>query len=697
MTRLFIAEKPDMGRKIAAALAPPHKNGAGFIETGEGTVTWCIGHIMRSFEPSDYDPLWKKWDFSVLPMIPPVWQLKVEDTKKKQFITIKNLLKNATEVVNAGDPGREGQLIVDEVLQYLNNKKPVKRILLAALDKPSIRNALNNLEDNANFYNLFLAAECRGYADWLIGMNGTRAYTLVAQKNNYEGVLSVGRVQSPTLAIVVKRDLEIENFISHTYYSIAAKFSSTKAFNTLWKPNEKTPSTSLDKEKRLIDNNLADSIIKKIQGKSGIVSDYSEVEGKTNQPLPFNLSKLQIFANAKWGTSAKDILDTCQSLYQIHELTSYPRTDCQYLKESHHADAPQITANIAKSLPNLVQASSGVTLSIKTAAWNDKKLSDHYAIIPTLKVADSSKLSPLELKIYQVICERYLTQFYPASEFLTTTIVIDCENEKFKTTGKVVTKPGWKAVFDSGEEEISEDGNDDAQSLPVLKIGDTVQFVNAVKNTKQTTPPARFTEGTLLDAMTNVHTLVDDPIHKAKLKDKKGIGQEATRTGILETLFKRNFLTKQGKKLISTEAARTLIKNLPKKITDPSLTAIWEDALDKIAEGKITVAEFKSKQQSWVQQLVTDAQSLSINISNNANSNAKSKPTYQTNTSNQVKSNTAKTATKTASKSVSKTTGQNCSACGQGQMVEKKAKASGKIFLGCNTWPKCTNVEWPKK
>lgn len=696
MTRLFIAEKPDMGRKIAAALAPPHKNGPGYIETGEGTVTWCVGHIMRSFEPPDYNSNWEKWDFSVLPMIPPSWEVKVDDKKKTQFNTIKTLLKSSTEIVNAGDPGREGQLIVDEVLKYLKNKKPVLRILLDALDKQSIRNALNNMEDNRNFYNLFLAAECRGYADWLIGMNGTRAYTLVAQKNHYKGVLSVGRVQSPTLAIVVHRDEEIENFVPHTYYTIGAKFSSTKIFNTMWRPNDNTPANVLDKEKRLIDNATADNIIQKIQGKNGTVTDYSEVEGKTYQPLPFNLSKLQIYANSKWGTSAKDILDTCQSLYQNHELTSYPRTDCQYLKESHHADGQIITGNIAQAFPHLAQAVTGATLSIKSSAWNDKKLSDHYAIIPTQKVADVSKLSPLEAKVYQVICERYLAQFYPANEYLTTTIVIDCENEKFKTTGKVVTKPGWKAIFDSGEEEKAEDDNDESQTLPVLKIGDTVKFESAIKNTKVTTPPARFTEGTLLDAMTNVHTLVSDPVHKAKLKDKKGIGQEATRTGILEKLFNNNLLIKQGKKLISSEAARVLVHNLPKKIIDPTLTAIWEDALDKIAEGKITADEFKSKQHIWVQQLVTDARNLSITITSSApaktSASSGSKPAAKS-TSKPATTGASKPATKTPAK----TSGKTCPTCGTGQLVEKVAKASGKKFLGCNTWPKCNHTEWPKK
>lgn len=692
-----------MGRKIAAALAPPHKNGPGYIETGEGTVTWCIGHIMKSFDPPDYNSNWKKWDFSVLPMIPPSWEIKVDEKKKTQFSTIKNLLKTATEIVNAGDPGREGQLIVDEVLKYLKNKKPVKRILLDALDKPSIRNALNNLEDNAKFYNLFLAAECRGYADWLIGMNGTRAYTLVAQKNHYDKVLSVGRVQSPTLAIVVHRDLAIESFVAHTYYTIAAKFSSGKLFNTSWRPNNNTPANVLDSEKRLIDLTTADNIIKKIQGKTGTVTDYSEVEGKSNQPLPFNLSKLQIYANAKWGSSAKDILDTCQSLYQNHELTSYPRTDCQYLKESHHTDGKVIVSNIGHSFPHLTQAASGATLSIKSAAWNDKKLSDHYAIIPTQKVADISKLNPLELKVYQAVCERYLAQFYPANEYLTTTIVIDCENEKFKTTGKVVTKPGWKAIFDGGEEETSEEDNDDSQTLPVLKIGDVVKFESAIKNTKQTTPPARFTEGTLLDAMTNVHTLVTDPVHKAKLKDKKGIGQEATRTGILEKLFNYNLLSKQGKKIISTEAARELVKNLPKKIIDPTLTAIWEDALDQIADGKITADYFKEKQHEWVHKLVSDAKTLTIKITSTAPpaTAKKGAGTGKSSYSNSKPTGSGFSASKGTTagkpKAPSKSTGKKCPTCGTGELVEKTGAASGKKFLGCNTYPKCKHTEWPKK
>jgi DNA topoisomerase-3 len=689
MTRLFIAEKPDMGKKIASALNGPYKNGPGYIETGEGIVTWCIGHILKSHEPEHYKKDWEKWDLSVLPMIPSDLELKVDIKKKKQFDVIKDLMKNATEIVNAGDPGREGQLIVDEVLKYLKNKKPVKRILLDALDKKSIRTALGVMQDNKNFYNLFLAAECRGYADWLIGINGTRAYTLIAQQNKYKGVLSVGRVQTPTLAIVVRRDEAIETFVPHTYYVINATFSfQEKSFITTWKPNPSTNKDVLDSGKRLIDLATAQSILAKIQGQAGKIIDYTQTQGKSAQPLPFSLSKLQIFANAKWGLSAKDVLDACQSLYEVHELQSYPRTDCQYLKEEHHADGPLITNNIAQAFPHLSNIVQGATLSIKSQAWNNKKLSDHYAIIPTHKVADLTKLSAKEAKIYQAVCERYLAQFYPECEFLSTSITVECAQEHFKATGKIIIKQGWKAVYSNDEEEDtsntnSEDSEENSkQTLPQVKQNDMVDYVSAKKTDKQTTPPARFTEGTLIAAMTNVDTIVTDPVHKAKLKDKKGIGQESTRTSIIENLYTRDFLVKDGKKIISTPVARVLINHLPPMIIDAAWTAIWEDFLDKIANGTIKAEDFKLKQQQWVTQLVSDAKKTNISIANTS-------PVATT------KATTSK-SNSTSNKAAPKTTTTTCPKCNVGTLVERKSK-TGTKFLACNQYPKCNHVEWLKK
>lgn len=697
MKRLFIAEKPDMGRKIAASLAKPHKNGQGYIETAEGIVTWCIGHIMRSYEPQEYNPDWEKWNFNSLPMIIEEWKIKVETSKSAQFKVIKGLLSTVDEVVNAGDPGREGQLIVDEVLHFLKNKKPVKRILLFALDLKSIRQALGQMEDNSKFHPLYEAGVCRGYADWLMGMNATRAYTLLAQKTGYKGVLSVGRVQSPTLAIVVRRDEEIDKFIPHDYYTIMGTFNhSNNSFNAYWKPNENTPLQFLDSENKIIDKNLAVSIANKVKGNKGTVTDYEEKDGKEPPPLPFNLSKMQIYANARWGMSAKEVLDTCQALYEKHELQTYPRTDCQYLPENQFTDAPLIIAHIGKSHSQLTTAAQNATPTLKSNAWDDSKLGDHFGLIPTKKEAVLSQLTQNEQRIYQTVCERYLSQFYPACEFRTASVTIECQAEIFKANGKVITSPGWKAIFGNDEDVEEKKGSDEEEQIfPALKSGLLVDCINSKLSEKKTSPPSRYTEGTLIKAMTNIHTLVSDIEQKKKLKEKKGIGQEATRTGILENLFKRTLLVRQGKQIISSSAGRALVKVLPKKITDPALTAIWEDALDKIAEGKMSAQAFKQKQNEWVIKLVDEARNAQIDKIEQilpATKGGTSKSYTPSKTSAPSKSGT------TSSSSVKSTPkGKSCPKCKTGSLVKKTAKASGKEFMACNTWPTCDYVEWPKK
>jgi DNA topoisomerase III len=687
MTRVIIAEKPDMGRKIAAALAKPHKNGNGYIETADGIVTWCIGHIMKSFEPNEYNPAWEKWSFEQLPMLIDEWKIKIEPEKSKQFKVIKELLSTCTEVVNAGDPGREGQLIVDEVLQYLKFKKPSKRVLLYSLDQKSIKQAFANLQDNKNFFNLYEAGVCRGYADWLMGMNATRAYTLLAQKSGYKGVLSVGRVQSPTLAIVVRRDEEIENFKPHEYATIIAHFDHQgKTFNAYWKHQQSTPKDWLDSEGRLINLQAATQISQKVINKNGIIKNYEEKDGKENAPLPFNLSKMQIYANAKWGMSAKEVLDTCQALYEKHELQTYPRTDCQYLPENQFSDASIILDHLKNSQPNLTQAINGANPNFKGASWDDSKLGEHFGLIPTKKQADLNQLSPNEKRIYQAVCERYVAQFYQACEYKTAAIIVECEQEIFKANGKIIIKPGWRSIF-SNEEEAEEKINDDEQEqvFPNIAPNQQVLCKNSKKQEKKTSAPPRFTEGTLIKAMTNVHTLVSDPEQKKKLKEKKGIGQEATRTQIIENLFRRTLFTKQGKQIISSSAARSLIHALPKKVTDPALTAVWEDALDRIAEGKISAQTFKEKQNQWVIQLIEEAKKTTMAAI------VQSAPPAKTSSNKiNVGSSPVKSTTKPSVK------GQSCPKCNVGQMVERTAKTSGKKFMACNNYPKCDHVEWPK-
>lgn len=695
---LIIAEKPDMGRKIAAALNKPHKNGDGFIETADAYVTWAIGHVMKSFQPEDYNPEWAKWKLDNLPMIVDEWKIKVDPDKAKQFKVIKGLIANSdvSSIVNAGDPGREGQLIVDEILYYVNNKKPVKRILLHSLDKASILSAYANMEDNQKFYNLYQAAVCRGFADWHMGINGTCAYTLMAQKSGYKGVLSVGRVQSPTLAIVVQRDEIIENFVPQDYFVILANFlHNATAFNAYWKPNDNTPVSWLDEEKRLKDKMVANSIAAKVQGKQGSVIEYEEKDHKEPQPLPFNLSKMQIYANSKWGMTAKETLDVCQSLYEKHELQTYPRTDSQFLPEIQLTDASIILNHISQSNPSLANAVNGANATLKSRAWNDKEVGEHFGLIPTKKQADLSQLSANEKKVYQAVCERYIAQFYPVCEYKTATVLIDCEQEHFKANGKVITKPGWRQIFNNDEEnEDKKDGADEDQIFPAMKQGESVNCQGIKCMDKKTTPPPRFNEGSLLNAMTNIHTLVSDPIQKQKLKEKKGIGQEATRTGILETLFKRNLFARQGKQIVSSPAGRALIHALPKKVVDPALTAVWEDALDKIAEGKLTADNFKQKQIQWVTQLIAEAKTTQIsNIPQAPAAPAKGKTSSGNSSGN---SSAGKTSVKSSgAKAAPAKAGKTCPKCKQGNLVEKTTK-TGKKMKGCSTWPKCDFVEWPK-
>ncbi len=678
--RLIIAEKPAMGRDIANALPGPHKRGDGFIETSGGIVTWCIGHILESFSPEDYNEAWGKWSLNNLPMIPDTWKYKVSKDKAKQFKVIKDLLKECDSVINAGDPGREGQVIVDEVLEYLNNKKPVQRILLYALDNKSIEEAFKNLQDNNNFQNIYEAGKCRSYADWIMGMNGTCVFTLKAQESGYRGVLSVGRVQSPTLAIVVQRDEIIENFIPKTYFVVSGLFThASSSFTAYWKPQDSTPESCLDEEKRLIDPNVAMQIANKIQGKQAKILNYEEKPGKEYAPLPFNLSKMQIYANRKWGMSAKAVLDTCQSLYEVHKIQTYPRTDCQYLPENQFGDAQEILSHIAAGNPNLANVAQGANTSIKSSAWNDSKLGEHFGLIPTKKPADLSQLSENEKRIYTAVCESYISQFYPPCEYNSASVLIECEQEHFKANGKVITNLGWKVIH-KDEKEEEESSDEEKQVFPNLQTGLNILCQSGKSTEKKTTPPPRFTEGTLIEAMTNVHTLVSDPEQKKKLKEKKGIGQEATRTQIIENLLKRQLLIPKGKQIISSEAGRVLVHALPKKVIDVSLTAIWEDALDKISEGKLSPVTFKEKQNQWIAALVAEAKQTTMKPINSSANQTGGKSSG---------------GSKSSGAPARKDKGA-CPKCQNGTLYEGKTK-TGKKVISCSNWnkdPKCDYVKW---
>lgn len=617
--RLWIAEKPSLAQTLAKSLRQSGK-GDGYIETQGGIVTWCFGHLFEQAAPEDYDPELKAWKIESLPILPKQWKLKPRPDAKKQIGIIRGLLKSAKEVVNAGDPDREGQLLVDEVLEELGFRGKVLRVWLQDLTDSGVAKAISRLEDNAKYRGLKEAAETRGRADWLVGMNLTRIYTLRARNSGYDGVLSVGRVQTPTLALVVRRDREIESFKPTPYFTITATFRAAAGdYPGIWL----VPEALADTHGRCVDKAQASAVAAKIKGKTGKVIDYEKVGRKEAPPLPFSLSKLQAAASARWGMSAQKVLDVAQSLYETHKITTYPRTDCEYLESAKHGEAPSVLAALSKASPEFATLAQGANPAIKSRAFDDKKISAHTGIIPTGKAADLSALSRDEAHLYDLIARHYLAQFYPDHEYLATRIVTECEDEHFRTNGRTPTKEGWKALFkgDEGQPTKKAKENEDEEEvshLPAVRKDEGVQCDRAILASKETKPPPRFTEGTLIQAMAGIAKYVADPVIKAKLKETSGIGTEATRAGIIETLKKRGFLEPKGKQLISTRSARDFISALPDTLADPGTTALWEQVLDGIAAGRVPKQAFMDSQANWLSEQIDLARNATLSVSNRA-------------------------------------------------------------------------------
>ena len=695
---LYIAEKPNMAAEIAKNLPGPYKKGMGYIETGGGIVTWAVGHLLEQARPEDYDEKYAKWVYADLPMIPQNWQLKVTPSKSKQVSVIRDLLKKCSDVVNAGDPGREGQLIVDEVLDFLKNKKPVWRLILNSLDAPTVKKALSNLQPNTNFSDLYQAALGRQRADWLVGMNLTRAYTLLGRQSGYDGVLSVGRVQTPTLAIVVRREEEIKNFIPQRYFTLHCTIGSTPSFVAKYiAPKEYTRSDNpaprpawLDEVFRVSDESQAKKIVADVLANpSAKVVVYNNVPAKEKQPLPFKLSNVQSRMNSKMGVGVDDVLAACQSLYE-KGYASYPRTDCNYLPPAQLPEAPNILNTIAKALPALSGLVQQADASIVSPAWDEKKLGEHHAIIPTASIPNMSELSALEKEIYEAISKRYLAQFFPECEVDKATIELDAGGHLWGAKGRVIRVAGWRAVYQSDPEDEDEDeGDEDSGELPKLTVGDTHPAKDPKYTEKFTTPPPRYTQGTLLNAMEHVHKLVSDPAEKKMLKSVEGIGRAATRANIISTLIKRGLLELNKKTIFPSDNATMLVNVVNKHLTDPGLTARWEQALDAVAVGKLTLQAFQQKQETWVQQLVSAAAAT---------------PLPQAPVSAKPAATAASTGGGNTKPTGSKAKGGGkaakiCPKCGKA-MAERTVKAgqnAGKKFWGCTGYPACNHSEWPKK
>ena len=654
--RLYIAEKPSMGRELAKCLAGPVSRHDGYLKTGEGIVTWLFGHILRQAEPEEYDPKYKRWRAEDLPIIPSQWRLFVAKDCEKQFAIVKMLIEQADEIVHGGDPDREGQLLVDEVLDYLGNTKPVKRILLNALDEASIKKANRSLRDNRDFFNLKQSALARARADWLIGMNLSRAYTLAARRAGHDKlVLPIGRVKTPTLSLVVRREREIENFKPVDYYTIRGTFTHENGlFQAQWKP--KDTMAGLDSENRLVDKQIAEEKLAFFGGEplSGVISAYQKAKKQEPPPLPFSLSTLQVLAGRMYGYAPQLVLDTAQKLYE-RKLTTYPRSDCEYLPTNQMGDAGRILQNLAAAGDaEVAQWAAKADVKIKSRAWNDKKISAHHAIIPTTVKADVKTMTAEEGNLYHLIARSYIAQFYPVHTYDQTKVEVAYKDEIFTASGRTERDLGWKIMYQSKrkkseDEEERADEDEGDRTLPSMKKKDGVKWQKGEIIQRVTKPPVRFTPSTLLAGMKEIHKYVKNPEAKKQLKDVYGIGTEATRATIIDDLIRRRFMTAKGKKkyLSPTPSAYLLVDALPDEMTYPDSTAIWEDKLHSMSEGEGSLEEFLQGQIAFTRRLCSKAVGTHMEV-----------------------------------------TGENaCPRCHQG-VLQKRTGKNG-VFWGCSNYPKC--------
>ena len=608
--KLYIAEKPSLGRAIADALPKPHKKQQGFIEVGNGdVVTWCIGHILEQTDPDAYDEKYKKWQLVDLPIVPEQWQLKPKYKTKSQLTVIRKLVKQATQLIHAGDPDREGQLLVDEVIDYLkvsvSKKKQTQRLLISDLNISAVKRALSQLKDNSAFMPLSISALARSRADWLYGINLTRAYTIQGGKVGYQGVLSVGRVQTPILGLVVNRDDEINNFIAKPYYQVTADIHTqeNESFTAKWQPSEACQ-PYMDEEGRVLNKRLAENVIGRITNQPASVTNVKKEQKRQRPPLSFNLSALQIAAANQFSMNAKLVLDVCQTLYEKHKLITYPRSDCRYLPLEQHQQANSILVHLAQIDSPLGDAAKKADPSLKSTAWNTKKITAHHAIIPTEKSAHNINLNSFEKNIYQLIARQYIAQFYPEYLYNHQQLLLEIAGGVFSATANIPKQIGWKCLFNKSDKTSD---SETLQYLPEVKKGDILHCQQGNLLEKLTQAPKAFTDATLLAAMTGINRFVTDKALKAVLKDTDGLGTEATRASIIELLFKRGFLQRQGKLIHATDAGKGLINALPVQCTKPDMTAQWEAMLNNISEQKSNYQSFMQPLTATINDIITIA------------------------------------------------------------------------------------------
>lgn len=582
--KVCVAEKPSVASEIANVLgANVRRNG--YFEGNGYCVTWVFGHLCELKEPHDYRPEWKSWRFDYMPIIPPKFGIKLRDDEgvKRQFEIIRQLIQQAEEVINCGDAGQEGELIQRWVYQMAGIQCPMKRLWISSLTEDSIREGFASLKAGSDFDNLYAAGAARAMADWLLGMNATRAFTLRFATNRQ--VLSIGRVQTPTLALIVQRQHDIDNFKPETYWELKTKYRDVM-FSAV--------------EGKFSDKAKAEAFLSDISQQLFTITDVQTKEGTEAPPRLFDLTSLQVECNKKYAFSAEETLQLIQSLYE-KKLTTYPRVDTTYLSDDIYPKVPQILQGLTPYM-NLVQPLLASKIKKSKKVFDNSKVTDHHAIIPT-GVSPSSSLPRNEKLVYDLVARRFIANFYPDSKVSTTTVMGQAGKVQFKCSGKQILDPAWRVVYGNSVQNDDDTKGDDNQLMPEFVVGESGAH-EPVLQEKQTQPPKLYTEATLLRAMETAGKQVDDDELRDLMKDN-GIGRPSTRAAIIETLFKRKYIEKRKKNLVPTETGIKLIQTIRiELLKSVELTGLWEKKLRMIEKGEYQTKEFLEEMRQLVCQVV---------------------------------------------------------------------------------------------
>ena len=689
-----IAEKPSVARDIAEVLGA-HTRKEGYIEGNGYQVTWTFGHLCTLKEPHEYTPNWKSWSLGSLPMIPPRFGIKLighDPGIEKQFHIIEQLMQNADEIINCGDAGQEGELIQRWVMQKAGARCPVKRLWISSLTEEAIRDGFAKLKDQADFQSLYEAGLSRAIGDWLLGMNATRLYTIKYGQNKQ--VLSIGRVQTPTLALIVNRQLEIANFQPKQYWELKTNYRDT-TFSALIRKSDEEIAAEEEKnggKKKIIENPGIDPIANREEGEAlverikdlpFVVTSVSKKDGREFAPRLFDLTSLQVECNKKFAYSADETLKLIQSLYE-KKVATYPRVDTTFLSDDIYPKCPGILTGL-RDYEVLTAPLNGSTLPKSKKVFDNSKVTDHHAIIPTGVYAQN--LTDMERRVYDLIARRFIAVFYPDCKISTTTVMGEVDKIEFKVSGKQILEPGWRVVFakdvkDTTEEKEEEDEN----VLPAFVKGESGPHVPDL-NEKWTQPPRPYTEATLLRAMETAGKLVDNDELRDALKEN-GIGRPSTRAAIIETLFKRNYIRKERKNLIATPTGVELVQLIHDELLKSAeLTGIWEKKLREIEKKTYDARQFLEELKQMVSEIVmsvlSDNTNRRITIQDAAAAQAgekvKKEPKKRERKPGAPKEKKPK-ATPAATSNADSLVGQPCPLCGKGTIIK------GKTAYGCSEW-----------